>query len=90
MKNLKMNLFALIAVAIAAVTMSFNLIESREPVTYWFSVDEHGNIGGPLTETCRGGDEYCAIGFIDQPEAPVDNVDDGMDDPSFAGLEYKD
>lgn len=60
MKNLKMNLFAIIALVIAGVTMSFKMADKSSDIVanqYWFEMNAAGTtpLPGPLEDV----DEVC-------------------------------
>lgn len=79
MKSLKKNLFALIAVAIAAVTMSFNLVVDTDANTsnasHWYVKNQATGIYSPAPNPpaecpAEPTDELCALGF-DSPQSEV-------------------
>lgn len=80
MKTLKTNLFAVIAIAIAAITMSFNLIDSsdtKSAATHWYVKNQTTGIyalqsAPPADCPEEPTDEICALGF----DSPQSNVTD--------------
>lgn len=78
MKKLKMNLFALIAVAIAAVTMSFQLASSSE-VFHYTDAENPGVFSDPANWSPGGSPAPCNTGESFPCEITVENEQDLTD-----------
>lgn len=80
MKTLKINLVAVIALFIAAGTMSFKTVDSlvnkKQSLHWYIKVDNEWvpdqNGPDPSIE-CQGGTQLCAKGFQSPPTEPVDD-----------------
>lgn len=93
MKNLKNYAMALVALFIAATSvtlMSFSKPENIENLAVtWFSTDENGLIDTDNPQTsqpdeCESGEKYCAVSFNNEDLTPQGHapISDATDDPN--------